>query len=903
VTAPAQQRLTVDPATVRVWLGHLYAGHPGLISICSDADGWVGRRFTADDTGLDAATSYTTALDRRRPTGIYAQVTTLREHPAEGQRGGEDLAHALTHLWADGDFGTIGHKPGPDDLPAPPDMDAVAKVVAESGLPAPSGWTLSGGGYNPVWMLADRRVIGDDEDRARVKDITTGWQAILAAQAYVLGWSWDSEVGNLDRLMKLPGTINRKEGLERPTSIGFGVGVLYDFTDLADIAAQLAPAAREAVAQAASEKQARKAQRLGRPAPAPRPPRRERPMQRSGAGPLDVLADMLDFRDVLEPAGFTYQGQHSDGREKWLRPTANGDRPSSAYSLLCDDHVAVNWSERSDLPVGPQAPGSKLTIGTLWAHLNYGGNTSEAARDIMRAAGGHPVSGAATRLPAAVLAEVRTRCLTESRHGFEDLLPPTDAAPPVDWSDLSDEAEPGPATETEGPPADRIPPDFWSATPPLSQIHQNSRARRGSPDAVCHAVLARVGAMASPTLRVDSGIHRPATLGWYCGLFGPSGSGKGNAEDTAEELTPFPMDVDLAYIDISTGQGLIAAYLDFEPDPDDDKGKKKVLVQTKTRGYALATEGSVLDAMSQMSAAATLNGVLCKAWMSERQGTSNANVDLRRALPKGSYTLSMSLGVQEEPAAKLLEMGSIGLPQRLAWAHARISPDTPKERPATTGPVMVTTRDGKDITVTRWVASLHNTVMSVPPHVTEELDELAMQISLGRGEEFPLDTHEPLWRLKCAALLALLHGRLAVTAEDWSMAETMWLTSRRVRDSVQEAARRRTQAELARLRAEAVKTAVESQAAVYETVHGVHPTVVNVAKRAHRHLIRRGEETSARDVNRATVKKADRDRYRSSGEEGSLWAAAVQYGSERGWLIALADGALLAAGSVSPEDS
>ncbi|NJP75393.1 hypothetical protein, partial [Streptomyces sp. C1-2] len=283
------------------------------------------------------------------------------------------------------------------------------------------------------------------------------------------------------------------------------------------------------------------------------------------------------------------------------------------------------------------------------------------------------------------------------------------------------DAPTGPEEGEETEPGDRLPGAFWSATEVLQQIQQQAHARRVSPDAVVHAVLARVAAMAAPSVRVDSGIHQPATIGWYCGLYGPPGSGKGKAEDTAEELTPFPM-VDLAYIDISTGQGLIAAYLDLQADPDDDKGKKKILVQTRTRGYALATEGSVLDAMAQMSAAATLNGVLCKAWMSERQGTSNADLERRRALPKGSYTLSMSLGVQEEPAVKLLEMGSIGLPQRLAWAHAALGPGTPKERPAVTGPVTVTTKAGDDLPVTSWVSTLRKVTIPVPASVTQELD-------------------------------------------------------------------------------------------------------------------------------------------------------------------------------------
>jgi hypothetical protein len=306
--------------------------------------------------------------------------------------------------------------------------------------------------------------------------------------------------------------------------------------------------------------------------------------------------------------------------------------------------------------------------------------------------------------------------------------------------------------------------------------------------------------------------------------------------------------------------------------------------------------------MAQMSAAATLNGVLCKAWMSERQGTSNAEVERRRALPKGAYTLSMSLGVQEEPAAKLLEMGSIGLPQRLAWAHAALSPDTPKQRPATTGHVTVTTRNGEDIPVTTWVSTLHNLTIQVPEHVTDELDELGLAISFGRGAEAPLDTHEPLWRLKCAALLALLHGRTKVRAEDWDMATVMWQTSRKVRDRVQEAAKRRTQAEMDARRAEAVLTAAESQAAVYEVVNGVHPSVVNVAKRAHRYLMSHDGEIPVRDVNRNCIKKPDRDKYRASGATDSLWSAALQYGCEQGWLVLLAGG-LLVAGSVAPEQS
>ncbi|MGP4114157.1 DUF3987 domain-containing protein [Streptomyces sp. 4N509B] len=400
-----------DADAMRAWLKLLYGSVPGLISVWSDADK-AGRRFPTDGRGIEAAVAYAMGLDQRRPQGIYVQVTTLREHPPEGRRGGEDLAHGLTHLWADGDFGTIGHKPGPDDLPAPPNADAIIEIVAQSGLPEPSGWAHSGGGYNPVWILTTPHLIDGEEDRARIKQLTTGWQVILAAHAYRRGWSWDGEVGNLDRLMKLPGTINRKEGIERLASIGPGAGTRYDLDYLIAVADRLAPAARELLEQAAEEQQQRRAERQGTPAASTAASKFSQPFAGPADhdGPFDVLQDTASWADILQPAGWSYQGTHSDGREMWLRPAGAAGSASSEYSLLCNEHVAVNWSERSDLPVGRQAPGNKLTKGRLFAELHYGGDTSAAAADLLCAAAGTTIDGPGGRLPRHVLDEVARRC-------------------------------------------------------------------------------------------------------------------------------------------------------------------------------------------------------------------------------------------------------------------------------------------------------------------------------------------------------------------------------------------------------------------------------------------------------------------------------------------------------------
>jgi hypothetical protein len=255
-----------------------------------------------------------------------------------------------------------------------------------------------------------------------------------------------------------------------------------------------------------------------------------------------------------------------------------------------------------------------------------------------------------------------------SRRGEESGLRAVgnDTGEPVDWSDTE-----GAATPVE--PMDRLPATFWNSTPTLSQIRQMAQARRTAPDAVA-ARRPRPGrrhGRSHGPCRQRHPAARHARL--VLRTLRTVRQWQGATPRTPPRNSPRSR-VDLAYIDISTGQGLIAAYLDLDIDPDDD-GKKKILVQRRTRGYALATEGSVLDAMAQMSAAATLNGVLCKAWMSERQGTSaTPRSSAGGPCPRAAYTLSMSLGVQEEPAAKLLEMGSIGLPQRLAWAHATLGP-------------------------------------------------------------------------------------------------------------------------------------------------------------------------------------------------------------------------------------
>lgn len=788
-----QPPLTAAPDTIRTWLTHLYADCPGLVSICSDADGWVGRRFPTDAAGLAAATEYAVELDHRQAKGVYAQVTTLHTKPAKG-RGGEDLAFGLTHLWADGDFGTIGHKPGPDDLPAPPDAEAVAKVVAESVLPEPSGWTNTGGGYNPVWLLAEAVTIGD-ADRMRIKELAVGVQAILAAQAYQCGWSWDSEVGNLDRLMRLPGTVNRKEEQERPASIGPGDGAVYDVRDLAALIADHAPAARDILTQAAREKQTRRSQRLGLAAPAPARSPARRPA--TGDGPLDVLADALTFADVLEPHGFTYEGTHGDGRQKWRRPAAGGDAPSSAYSLVCDDHVAVNWSERADLPVGALPPGSKLTIGTLWAHLNYGGSTSEAASDILRAAVGRDARGAAGRLPHPVLAEVRRRCL------------PDDAAPFETSDEPGPESQAEPLDTTERVLNGHLPADFYDRRPFLQHIRQAAHSRAAPADVVLYSFLARLSGMLSHHIRAQTGIGTRASLNLFTASVGPSGAGKSTGKDCVRELMPPPDDDFRDGLPVGSGEGIAETFMGIVEEETGEIRKsrggaetpvtRKVRKQVRHNAFFYVDEGQTL-AQLQERTGATLAEALRRAAVGETLGQTNASEERTRYIPAGSYSMGLLIGLQPSVATVLLSDAATGTPQRFWWAWA-IDPSVPDDAPPWPGTLdvpAVRRRPGWSVDIT------------FPKRICDELRRERVARVRGELDVPELDGHAGLMKVKMAALLALLDDREAVTEDDWDLAETMWTHSCAVRDSLVRRAQR--EAEAARKRQEDAKVHAELRA-------------------------------------------------------------------------------------------
>ncbi|WP_405960771.1 RepB family DNA primase [Streptomyces sp. NBC_00024] len=860
--------MAADIDLVRASLAYHYADTPGLLSICSDADGFAGRRFTTDEIGIAAAVRYVAELDARVPKGIYAQVTTLRDHPTKG-RGGKDLAHALTWLWADGDYGQLGHSPGPDEMPHPIDAEHVREIVASTGLPEPSGWVDTGGGCNPVWTLADTHVITSEDDRAAVEQMTTALQAILGAAAYHHGCAWDTQVGNLDRLMRIPGTVNRKSGGARPSSSFPGTGDVVDLAVMREAIALLEPAARQTLEKAATEKRARQDARTGRAAPPPRTARPANGFPRStnGTGVFDIMAAHLTFRDILEPEGWTYRGTNGDGREKWLRPAGAEGSPESEHSLVCDDHVAVNWSERSGLPVGTQASGKKLTIPTVWAHLHYGGDERAAVLDVLAAAFDQDAAPAARRLPAPVLDEVRRRCNPPAAPR------PEPAAEEMWWPEEEPEPEPEPDEDTKAEAKNRglLPETFWAARPVFQHIRQAAHSQGCSGDLVLYSTLARLSGMVSHNIRAVTGIGGRASLNVFAAMVGVSGAGKSIAAGCVRDLMA-PADDDFRDgLPIGTGEGIAETFMGAVEEASGELHQKgpykgdpvmvKVRKQVRHNAFFYVDEGQTMAKLAERSGS-ILGETLRRAAIGEALGQTNASEERTRYIAPGSYSLGLLAGFQPSIATVLLADAHTGTPQRFfwGWADDPSIPDTPPPFPGPIEPHPGRMRPDQPVDI--------DFPVSIKQMLWRE------RVARGRGEiEVPeLDGHAGLMKVKLAALFALLDGRMSATEDDWELAEIVWTCSCAVRDALVLRAQREAAAE--KQRADDAKIHAELRSHVAKK--GADLTLERVA-----HLVRRHASTVG-GITYGGLKKLLASRDRPVAEKAVALAVARNWVFEEG---------------------
>ncbi|HAP39974.1 MAG TPA: hypothetical protein DCQ94_09470, partial [Nitrospira sp.] len=137
---------------------------------------------------------------------VYAGCGLRNANLGPTRRGERADIVAIPGLWIDADYsGTSGDHKKPN-LPRT-EADA-RKLLEEMGLP-PSAIVHSGHGLQAWWLFREPWVFEDDADRDKAERLTKAWCDTFRAKAQARGWDAD-QVGDLPRVMRLPGTWNRK---------------------------------------------------------------------------------------------------------------------------------------------------------------------------------------------------------------------------------------------------------------------------------------------------------------------------------------------------------------------------------------------------------------------------------------------------------------------------------------------------------------------------------------------------------------------------------------------------------------------------------------------------------------------------------------------------------------------
>lgn len=176
----------------------------GLIIWCKEVDG-PGRPAKRFD---DIAAAVSWAQERVPSFDVYFGQTP--QLPLErDSRGTEARAMALLSLWCDLDCAGATHANG--NLPTRQEAEAFIKDLV---LP-PSALVWSGGGFQLYWFLKEPIVIGSEDDRRKARALVEGWQEYVRQR---LGRDLD-HTSDLARVLRLPGTINHKNGSSAPVEL------------------------------------------------------------------------------------------------------------------------------------------------------------------------------------------------------------------------------------------------------------------------------------------------------------------------------------------------------------------------------------------------------------------------------------------------------------------------------------------------------------------------------------------------------------------------------------------------------------------------------------------------------------------------------------------------------------
>jgi len=748
------------------------ADTPGMVWIGSKSTNFKGTRHHPHQLQEILAE----IARRDQDPGVFLRMTTIR--PEAEKRGTAADSVALLGLWADLDIAGPGHKHDPsryEGRQLPPDEDTTRRLVAH--LPEPSAWIHSGGGLYPIWLPERPWDVSDPQTREQFAELSADLQESIGRRAAELGWHYGTGVGDLARILRIPGTVNRKvPGQPRPCQIEWGGGPRYTYEQLR---AAIPTGSRRVFPSTGGAQEPRP----GIPTP-PTPVRRVQTRLRppatpdlDGPSPFDEYATRNDLCQLLEHDGWTF-AYETQGRRHYTRP-GKDPRDGVSGNVYVEDgrQVLYVFSENAGLPTH-----RGLSPGEWYAWRYHGGDLRAAAQALRRAGYGAPPATPTTRL-------LSTGSAQEPAAGM---------------------STPGVALE----PASNVAGEIWDERPILRAIRSLARKRRVSPWAVLGAVLAHAACRIGPHVVLPPIVGGVASLNIFVGLVGPSGAGKGAATAVAAELlgpaahlTPVKK--------LGTGQGIDASYT---------AQTKEGPVQYNDTALFTVGEIDSLAAHANMTGS-TLLATLREVYSGEALGAHYADRYKRRPVRAHHYRAAVIAGIQPAKAGVLLEDADGGTPQRWLWFPTN-DPHRRQQPHRLVGPAP------EAWWVDYEVWQPHGEQPEDEPVERKPQIEIPVcwsaQEAIWQARDARLDMdlteqandlygHALLTRLKVAALLGFLDRRCEVSEADWELAARIQLVSEQTRAVCQNMLSQRAEREAARrgrFRARADEAAAEEAAAI-----------------------------------------------------------------------------------------
>ena len=326
----------IDATQALAWLGWLYR---------STASGWL-TLFGVDATSGTRRTAWTpvdhpealadTMATLAERGDLWFGVAPRRERLDNGQRGGVADCLSIPAFWLDVDIAGEGHKlPG---LPA--DINAAVDLVKRCPL-TPSAVVRSGYGLQCWWVLAEPM------GAVEASGLLPRWQATWERLAG--DWHVDN-VSNLDRVMRLPGSLNWKGTEPRPVTVRLDEGRLYHPSDIEE---WLDPPAE--------------------------PEARHRAFTAHLAG--SRFNEAVKAETILDHLGWALIRTDRNGDQHWHHPGSANDVSATVYAD--DGHTAI-WSETVAVETGAPLRRPEPPFG-LWTWLRHHGDFVASHADVARA--------------------------------------------------------------------------------------------------------------------------------------------------------------------------------------------------------------------------------------------------------------------------------------------------------------------------------------------------------------------------------------------------------------------------------------------------------------------------------------------------------------------------------------